>query len=109
MVNQYNCHIMVVLHENHSNDKSRGHIGTELTNKAETVLQVAVDDKNSNVSVVRAAACRNKEFEGFAFEIVEGLPHIKDGYSIDKKPSKTALNDLHDKINMVYLLRFLKT
>ena len=94
---EYNCHIMVVLHENPSNDKSRGHIGTELTNKAETVLQVAVDDKNSNVSVVRAAACRNKEFEDFAFEIVEGLPHIKDGYSIDKKPSKTALNDLPDK------------
>ena len=94
---EYNCHIMVVLHENHSNDKSRGHIGTELTNKAETVLQVAVDPKHSKVSVVRAAACRNKEFEGFAFEIVEGLPHIIDGYNIDKKLTKTALNDLTDK------------
>lgn len=93
---EYNCHIIVVLHENHSNDKSRGHIGTELTNKAETVLQVAVDDKNSNVSVVRAAACRNKEFEGFAFEIVEGLPHVIYGYNIVKKSSKTALNDLPD-------------
>ena len=93
---EYNCHIIVVLHENPSNDKSRGHLGTELTNKAETVIQVAVDDKNSNVSVVRAAACRNKEFEDFAFEIVEELPHIIDGFSIDKKPSKTALNDLPD-------------
>ena len=88
---------MVVLHENPSNDKSRGHIGTELTNKAETVLQVAIDDKNSNVSVVREAGCRNKEFEGFAFEIVEELPHIIDGYNIDKKLPKTALNDLPDK------------
>ena len=68
-----------------------------MTNKAETVIQVAVDPKHSNVSVVRAAACRNKEFEDFAFEIVEELPHIIDGFSIDKKPSKTALNDLPDK------------
>jgi len=94
---EYNCHIMVVLHENPSNDKSRGHIGTELTNKAETVLQVAVDSNNPDVSIVRASACRNKEFDDFAFEIVEGLPHIIDGYNIDKKPSKTALNDLPDK------------
>ena len=93
---KYNCHIIVVLHENPSNDKSRGHLGTELTNKAETVIQVAVDPKHSNVSVVRAAACRNKEFEGFAFEIVDELPHIIDGFSIDKKLTKTALNDLPD-------------
>ena len=94
---EYNCHIMVVLHENPSNDKSRGHIGTELTNKAETVLQVAVDSNNPDVSIVRASACRNIEFEEFAFEIKENLPYILDDYSIDKKPSKTALNDLPDK------------
>ena len=93
---KYNCHIMVVLHENPSNDKSRGHIGTELTNKAETVLQVAIDPKNPKVSIVRPAACRNKEFEQFAFEIIEELPHVIGDYMIDKKPSKTALNDLPD-------------
>lgn len=87
---------MVVLHENPSNDKSRGHIGTELTNKAETVLQVAIDPKNPKVSIVRPAECRNIEFEEFAFEIIEELPHVIGGYMIDKKPSKTALNDLLD-------------
>ena len=94
---KYNCHIMVVLHENPSNDKSRGHIGTELTNKAETVIQVAVDSKNPKVSIVKPAVCRNIEFEEFAFEIIDELPHVIDGYNIDKKNSKTTLNDLPDK------------
>ena len=93
---KYNCHIMVVLHENPTNEKSRGHVGTELTNKAETVIQVAIDPKNPDVSIVRPAACRNKEFEPFAFKVIDQLPHVIGGYMIDKKPSKTALNDLPD-------------
>ena len=40
---EYNIHIIVVLHENPGSDKARGHIGTELTNKAETVIALEVD------------------------------------------------------------------
>lgn len=36
-------HIQTVLHLNKGDDNSRGHIGTELNNKAETVLQVTKD------------------------------------------------------------------
>ena len=35
---QYGIHIIVVLHENPGSEKARGHLVTELTNKAETVI-----------------------------------------------------------------------
>ena len=95
---KYNCHIIVILHENPTNDKSRGHIGTELTNKAETIIQVEVDSKNPEVSIVRPSSCRNIPFEEFAFSVDDnGLPFIVEGYSINSKSSSMiALNDLED-------------
>lgn len=33
-------HLHTVLHQNKSDDNARGHIGTELNNKAETVIQI---------------------------------------------------------------------
>ena len=36
----YNCGIIVVLHQNKADNNARGHLGTELTNKVETMLQL---------------------------------------------------------------------
>lgn len=36
-------HIHTILHQNKNDENARGHIGTELNNKAETVMQVEVD------------------------------------------------------------------
>ena len=40
-----------LLHQNKGDEHARGHIGTELSNKAETVLQVEKDEKNPGVSL----------------------------------------------------------
>ena len=85
----YNIHIIVVLHENPGSDKARGHIGTELTNKAETVIALEVDKSDDNISTVTAGFCRNKSFKPFAFEITdEGLPKIIEDYVIQSKSKK---------------------
>lgn len=69
---QYNCHILCVLHTNPNSDKARGHVGSTLQRKAETVLFV---HKVGDCSVVEPQFCRNEEFEPFAFMIdEEGLP-----------------------------------
>lgn len=71
----YNLHIHCVLHQNKSDSNSRGHIGTEMNNKAETVLVIAKNQDNPNVSEVSAVHIREKEFAPFAFTIDdEGLP-----------------------------------
>ena len=86
---EYNIHIVVVLHENPGSDKARGHIGTELMNKAETVIALQVDKSDDKISTVTAGFCRNKSFNPFAFEITdEGLPKIIEDYVIQSKSKK---------------------
>ena len=69
----YNIHIITVLHQNKADSNARGHVGTELINKAETVLSITKDE-DATISVVEATQCRNIEPEPFGFEIIEGLP-----------------------------------
>ena len=86
---EFNIHMVVVLHENPGSDKARGHIGTELMNKAETVIALQVDKYDENVSTVTAGFCRNKSFKPFAFEITDdGLPKIIEDYVIQSKSKK---------------------
>lgn len=74
----YNIHATVVLHENPGSDKLRGHIGTEIMNKAETVISVEMVAENNNVSLVKPRYTRGaKPFDEFSFEINEfGLPEL---------------------------------
>ena len=79
-------HIHTVLHQNKNDEHARGHIGTELNNKAETVMQVEVDKMDRTVSVVEAIHIRDREFEPFAFRINdEVLPELLDSYQPQEK------------------------
>lgn len=85
----HGLHIHTVLHLNKADDNTRGHIGTELNNKAETVLQITKDSNVSNMSEVKAMHIRDKEFPPFAFEIgKDSLPHLVEGY--ESKIGKNA-------------------
>ena len=70
----YNCHIINVLHTNPGTDKARGHIGSSLQRKSESVIYVhKVDD----TSIVEPQFCRNEPFERFAFRINDdGIPEL---------------------------------
>ena len=72
----YNIHAVLVLHENPGSDKLRGHLGTELTNKAETVISVEKQQEREDVSMVIPKFTRGTmPFNQFSFEIDEtGLP-----------------------------------
>ena len=74
-------HIHTVLHQNKNDEHARGHIGTELNNKAETIMQVEVDKEDKAVSVVEAVHIRDREFEHFAFRInEEAMPEPVESY-----------------------------
>lgn len=74
-----NIHIICVLHQNKSDTNVRGHLGTELVNKSETVISVTRDSRDKEVSHVEAEYCRNREFDPFSFSIdVNGLPYLVD-------------------------------
>ncbi len=84
---KYDLHIHCVLHLNKGDNNVRGHIGTEMSNKAETVLVISKNNENPSVSEVHALHIREKEFKPFAFTVDEnGLPVISEGHSFDGKP-----------------------
>jgi hypothetical protein len=81
---ELDCHICAVLHENKGDTSLRGHAGTELQNKAETVISVTLD---GTVTAVEPKFCRNMPFEPFHFRVnEEGLPEYCEA---EAKPKRT--------------------
>jgi len=69
-------HVCCILHQNKNDFNARGHIGTELINKAESVISVT-KEKDESVSTVKQEFCRDMDFRPFSFRIDdEGLPQL---------------------------------
>ncbi|GGK11602.1 MULTISPECIES: AAA family ATPase [Parabacteroides] len=84
---KYNCHITTILHENKglADSNLRGHLGTILSQKCESVIQLQKDGENTRASAV---ATRNIPFDDFLFKINdEGLPTILELVSVPPKPT----------------------
>src|SRR5690606_13786913 len=65
---QANCHISGILHVNHQSDKGRGHLGTMLQQKCETVVLVKDEGDHSSFVCHRG---RGRKFDAFDFTINE--------------------------------------
>ena len=90
---QKNVHIITVLHQNKSDDNARGHLGTELVNKAETTIKISIDSSDKSISKVEPYYCREKEFKSFAFSIDEsGLPFMIKDWDAGTLKSKIRLS-----------------
>ena len=88
-----NCGIISVLHQNKSDNNARGHLGSELCNKSETVIQVI---NESGIATVNPVYSRNVEIEKFSFRIdSDGLPVGCDLPRIEKR--KEELSELMRK------------
>lgn len=97
----YNLHIHCVLHLNKGDDNVRGHIGTELSNKAETVLVINRSNVDAAVSEVRPLIIRDKDFIPFAFKIdTDGMPADINEYSSEsgmEKKKRLPIADITDE------------
>ena len=82
-----------VLHQNPSDSsKMRGHLGTTLTNKSETVIQIESSKENDSIKLVSTTHTRNRKPDDWSFMINEdGIPEIMDEiYTEPIKARKTA-------------------
>jgi hypothetical protein len=88
-------HLITVLHQNKADNNARGHVGSELTNKAETVISVEVEKQDKAVSIVKPTECRDIDFQGFAFTVsTDGLPELLPDYEMGKgSPGKKKAFD----------------
>ena len=66
-----NIHIHTILHQNKGDEHARGHIGTELSNKAETVLQVEKEEP-------RCKHSQNRTYQGSGLRAI-CFPHQRGG------------------------------
>lgn len=84
-----------VLHENPSDStKMRGHLGTILTNKSETVIQIEDQD---GIKQVSTSQTRNAKPEDWSFEIIDGMPVIMDELYVpisEKRKTVVRLTDI---------------
>lgn len=91
----YDCHIMTVLHTNKGSDHARGHLGTELINKSESVIMVTLNKDENNRIECTPEFTRSEPFSPFAFDRDDrGIPHIIEDFesitvsnNIKKQPS----------------------
>lgn len=84
---ELNIHIAVVLHTNKGDNNARGHLGTELTNKAESVISVGKNPDNKDQMIINPEYCRSKEFLPFGFMIDDrGIPYITEAPVFESQP-----------------------
>ena len=95
---EFNLHLHTVIHQNKGDENARGHIGTEINNKAETVLRVEKDKDEDSISTVEAVYIRDVSFPPFAFRINdEALPElIKDYVPTPEVKGNEAWDPYHD-------------
>lgn len=73
----HNTHIFSILHQNKGDANARGHLGTELVNKSETVISINKHPDDDGISVVEAEYTRGLAFPAFAIKRDEsGAPTI---------------------------------
>jgi archaellum biogenesis ATPase FlaH len=59
--------LVTVLHQNKNDQNARGHLGSELTNKSETVIEILPSSQNEEIVLIEPNQCRNKPFSKVAF------------------------------------------
>ena len=68
----FNCGIITVIHQNKGDANARGHLGSELMNKSQSVIEMR---KSGDIGTARPLHCRDIEFTPFSFSINEqGVP-----------------------------------
>ena len=79
-------HIHTILHQNKGDENAKGHIDTELNNKAETILLVEKDKSNGDISNISAMHIRAMDFEPFSSRINDtAIPELLEGYKPETK------------------------
>jgi hypothetical protein len=79
-------HVVTVLHQNKGDLNARGHLGSELVNKSESVISI---EKENEISLIKSVQLRDRDFEDIAFGISEqDCPYITDCYQASEPLSK---------------------
>ncbi|UJH91690.1 hypothetical protein LZ575_03105 [Antarcticibacterium sp. 1MA-6-2] len=92
-----NIHISTVLHQNKSDSNAKGHIGSYLIQKSETVLSIEKDSTNKDVSIVTSPYARGMEIDELYFSVDEnGIPFLVEDFKSTKEREKSKSKNPFD-------------
>jgi len=102
----YNCPVICVLHYNPNSKKARGHLGSQLHRKAESILHIGKGSDNST-SVLTASTLRNGE----ASECtpVTFFYNQTSGYHVELHEKFRTIDEYNKELKRYDLLNILKT
>lgn len=87
LAEEFGTHICCTLHQNKGDKNARGHLGSELTQKAETVFDIETEE-GSEITKISGAYTRNAKFQDMFFTLGEGaIP-----YEVNENESKAFKN-----------------
>jgi hypothetical protein len=95
-------HLITIIHQNKGDNNARGHLGTELINKAQLVLSVTKDSDDESKSIVKKEYDRNAPLlPDFSIKInesnqieIEGIVSKK---ATNSNSNKLGLHDIKDE------------
>ncbi len=96
-------HIISILHQNPNDDKARGHLGTELTNKAEYIISIGRDKQDDSFRTIEGYG-RRKSFKPFSYTLDENEFPVTIESKEAGKPEPLKLDTIMHKnlINLVF-------
>ena len=77
LIDKYNCHICNIIHVNKADSNPRGHLGTEIVNKCETVIKVEKNTDNEFSSTITCEYSRDEGFKPLNLYIAENYPYLE--------------------------------
>ncbi len=104
-------HIVTVLHQNKGDSNAKGHVGSQLVQKSETVLSIERDPRQNEVSVVSSPYARGLEINELHFSINDnGIPYIIEDFdsSLPKQYSKNP-DDYEEEHNWEIITEVFKS
>lgn len=98
-----NIHIITVLHQNKGDNNAKGHLGSQLTQKCETVLSIEKDEKDKTISKVESTFSRGIGIESLFISIDDlGMPFITD-YSANNSVKSKYPFDYEIEVNKLII------
>ena len=91
LTDNYPVHILVILHTNKNDNNARGHIGTELVNKCESVILLQPSPHDKEVTVVSFDNSKGYITEEFAFFVDKMGCHMAVKYQKPKRKKDSNL------------------
>lgn len=90
-----NIHILTILHQNKGDANARGHLGSELMNKAETVAKLSREETTgTRLTIVEPEFTRHRDFETFAYSIDEDNNLTSENAIQGYQPQNPKVNEL---------------